>query len=320
MSTVDRKQIPTTPAVAATDKVAKQPASQQPADSRPVTGAQPTVTTDEQALGTDKGPRTSIGLPGQPGAAAAPVPPYAKSFGSASYVKDGGDGNLVGLARRVAATSPELANGAFGKNAKLGKLSADDVKTLQKHLESKGYSVGEKGTDGKYGPQTHRALAAYLAGEQPVDGSKPVDGEIPAGGPMQGAGMEKDGLRIPAGEGRATTFWNGHMAYKGKYDMNNRQNKGLGAWGDKNAPTDYFVALPVKDKKWHNQKILITNPATGQQVVARVQDKGPGASTGAKIDLSPVTMEAIGGNFKGDLKRVKFEFAPADAPVGPVRR
>jgi len=144
-------------------------------------------------------------------------------------------------------------------------------------------------------------------------------GARPAGAPLQGLGPTKDGLTIPRGEGRATTFWNGHMAYKGRYDMNNRQNGGLGAWGDKNAPTDYFVALPVGSRQWHNQKILITNPQTGQQVVARVQDKGPGRGTGAAIDLSPVTMEALGGHFRGDLKRVKFEFAPADAPVGPVR-
>ena len=144
----------------------------------------------------------------------------------------------------------------------------------------------------------------------------------PAGGPMQGAGTIKEGQTIPRWAGRATTFWNGHLAYKGQYDKCNRQNGGLGAWGDKCAPTDYFCALPVGlkggGKWWHNQKILVTNPATGRQVVVRVQDKGPAPRTGAAIDLSPVAMEALGGKFNGSLGHVKFEFAPADAPVGPV--
>lgn len=353
MSTVERKQAPVTPVVGTPEKTTPRAAEPQPAERRVAAEPQPAIAADAQALANDKGQRTTLGLPGQPGAAVAPVPPYDKTFGQAGYVKDGADANLLGLARRVAATSPELANGPFGQSAKNGVLSRDDVKTLQRHLESKGYSVGDTGVDGKYGPRTHRALAAFLAGDPPTkpadaarpgeaanptdddapgdaanpgdaakpgDAARPGDAAPPAGGPLEGAGMEKDGLHIPAGEGRATTFWNGHIAYKGKYDMNNRQNNGLGAWGDKNEPTDYFVALPVKDKRWHNQKILVTNPATGQQVVALVQDKGPHPRTGAKIDLSPVTMEAIGGHFRGDLKRVTFEFAPADAPLGPVRR
>lgn len=196
---------------------------------------------------------------------------------------------------------------------------SEEVRRLQRELRAAGHDLGPAGVDGIMGPRTRAAMAAHRAGRAPASVA-PASVDRFTRGTMAGAGMERDGLRIPAGAGRATTFWNGHIAYKGKYDLHNRQNGGLGAWGDRNAPTDYFVALPVSNRKWHNQKILITNPANGQQVVARVQDKGPGKATGAKIDLSPVTMEALGGHFQGDLKRVKFEFAPEDAAVGPVRR
>lgn len=186
----------------------------------------------------------------------------------------------------------------------------DQVRVLQRQLVAAGYAIGPTGVDGIMGRRTRAALDRFQASSAPTVASM---------GGMTGLGPTKDGLTIPRGQGRATAFWNGHIAYKGQYDWHNRQNGGIGAWGDRNAPTEYFVALPVGQRKWHNQKILITNPATGQQVVARVQDKGPGRGTGAAIDLSPVTMEALGGDFRGILKHVTFEFAPEDAPVGPVR-
>jgi hypothetical protein len=131
--------------------------------------------------------------------------------------------------------------------------------------------------------------------------------------------LVKDGNRIPDAFGKATTFWNGAYTYKGRRD---RDNMSKGAWGDLNKPTDYFCALPVGlrggGKWWHNQKILVTNPRTGEQVVVRVQDKGPGPRTGAKIDLSPVAKEALGVGFMENLN-VNIAFAPDDAPVGPVR-
>lgn len=259
--------------------------------------------------------------PAQP-AAAAPtditVPAYAETFGAASYVKSATDPQLLALSQAAIARAPELGATPFGQAVAAGQVGPTEVNQLQTFLEGKGYSVGPKGADGKYGPNTHQGLSDFLGGKPVAPAPTPADG--PAVGPVDGLGQTRDGLTIPGGgAGKATTFWNGHIAYKGEYDMYNRQNAGKGAWGDDCKPTDYFVALPVSSRAWHNQKILVTNPQTGQQVVARVQDKGPAARTGAAIDLSPVTMEALGGRFDGSMGNVRFEFAPADAPVGPVR-
>jgi peptidoglycan hydrolase-like protein with peptidoglycan-binding domain len=279
---------------------------------------------DVNKLGHSLGALSNIGLPAP--TRTAPPADYGKMFGDQSYVKNGRDSQLVGLMKQASNNNPALSGVA--EAAARGSIRQEDVRALQRELKSKGFDVGHKGADGKYGPETHKALQAMLAaGGKPTAGpaSQPASQPIsrptsqPTGGPMQGIGNTKDGLTIPAGQGKATVFANGHIAYKGWMDKDNRQNGGIGAWGDKNAPTDYFVALPVKDKKWHNQKILITDQKTGKQVVALVQDKGPAARTGAKIDLSPVTMEALGYDFKRQgSTQVRFEFAPPDAKVGPV--
>lgn len=151
-----------------------------------------------------------------------------------------------------------------------------------------------------------------LAPTLPVPGYQPVQPPQRTG-PVTGTTV-KDGHRLPHTSGRATTFWNGHYTYKGKRD---RENMSIGAWGDQNRPTEYFCALLVSEKWWHNQKILVTNPKTGKQVVVLLQDKGPGAGTGNAIDLSPVAKEALGVNFM-DNPNVKIAFAPEDMPVGPV--
>jgi len=131
-------------------------------------------------------------------------------------------------------------------------------------------------------------------------------------------GTTKDGYTLPHTEGRATTFWNGDYAYKGRRDVD---NYGEGAWGDANKPTDYMCAIPVGlqggGNWWHNQKLLITDKDTGKQVVVQVQDKGPGPRTGAILDLSPVAKEALGHPFMDDAQ-VTIAFADPDAPVGPV--
>jgi hypothetical protein len=132
------------------------------------------------------------------------------------------------------------------------------------------------------------------------------------------AGHSRDGHDLPATSGKATTFWNGRYSYKGRRDPDNMSK---GAWGDENKPTDYIAALPVGLKGggdwWHNQKILVTNPTNGKQVVVQVQDKGPAPRTGAAIDLSPVAKEALGVHFMDNMN-VKISFADPNAPVGPV--
>ena len=297
----------------------------------------PPAPVDALALKQPGGDPTTVGLP-EAAANAQPVAAFETVFGEKSYVKDGADAELLGLARRAMRAAPELAAGRLADGTAAGSLGPESVKAMQKMLEDRGYPVGDTGVDGKYGPRTHRALRAFLNGEAPErpptpapapDGTPPgPEGTPPEAGPtdVAGQGQTKDGHRIPgSGEGRATVFANGHISYKGWNDKGNMQNKGIGAWGDKCAPTEYFCALPVgldgtSGKWWHNQRILVTNPANGKQVVVRVQDKGPHPSTGNAIDLSPVAMEALGGKFNGALGKVKFEFAPADAAVGPVGR
>ncbi|MDB5096283.1 MAG: glycoside hydrolase [Cyanobacteria bacterium RYN_339] len=306
---------------------------------------------DENTVGGNQGDRSNIGLPQPPIPPSGPVPAYRERFGQQGYVRNAHDASLVNLAKNAVLKAPELAGTQLAEHAKSGKVTHEDVVQLQRFLEAKGFSVGNTGVDGMYGPRTHAALAAFLEGKGPdhaptggpADGHRttptddppppevnedevdPLDAALQAvNKTVKGTGKTKDGHEIPAGAGRATVFANGHIAYKGWSDAGNRQNNGIGAWGDKNAPTEYFCALPVGlqggGEWWHNQKILVTNPANGQQVVVRVQDKGPAPSTGNAIDLSPVAMEALGGKFNGAMGHVRFEFAPDDAPVGPVKR
>lgn len=137
------------------------------------------------------------------------------------------------------------------------------------------------------------------------------------GGPVTGT-QSKNGLTLPAASGKATTFWNGTDSYKGLRDSGNNNT---GAWGDPLHPGQFFCALPVGLSggagAWHNQRILVTNPANGKQVVLLVQDKGPAPWTGAAIDMSPAAKEALGVNFMDNIN-VQIAFAPDNYAVGPV--
>lgn len=164
------------------------------------------------------------------------------------------------------------------------------------------------------------AAPAQPGGMNPAPDAPPAaPGGAPATPGNVDAGATKDGHSLPSTGGKATTFWNGAYQYKGRRDTDNMST---GAWGDSNKPTDYFAAIPVGlsggGNWWHNKKLLVTNPANGQQVVVPVQDKGPHPKTGAAIDLSPVAKEALGVGFMDNLN-VKISFAADDAPIGPVR-
>lgn len=64
---------------------------------------------------------------------------------------------------RTAPDGPALA-----KAAAAGKLAPTDVAKLQAFLVKTGHSVGPAGADGVLGPRTRRALAAYMAGNEPA--------------------------------------------------------------------------------------------------------------------------------------------------------
>lgn len=93
-----------------------------------------------------------------PAATEKPVPDYKTQFGNARYVKNGNDPKMRGNIGRVVADAPELKDTPLAKNLREGKpLTPENIKTYQRHLQSKGNSVGRHGVDGKYGPDTHGA-------------------------------------------------------------------------------------------------------------------------------------------------------------------
>ena len=96
------------------------------------------------------------------------------------------------------------------------------------------------------------------------------------------------------------------------------EDNGVGAWGDvTNRPDVHGVSLPIPvlkqqfgdENKAHGQLVKVTNPDTGQSVVAPIIDKGPAdwvvARQGNTIDLTHATNKAIGGNGKTP---VTYEF------------
>ncbi len=208
-------------------------------------------------------------------------------------------------------------------HAQFGKSAADGLKVDASYAEAdrlqRDSFALEKGQKSRLdvAPAPGAAPQPGAAAPQP-DAPAPQPGAPAAAGNVD-AGATKDGYTLPNTSGKATTFWNGHYKYKGQRDT---ANMSTGAWGDANKPTDYFAAIPVGleggGNWWHNKKLLVTNPKTGHQVVVPIQDKGPGARTGAAIDLSPVAKEALGVAFNDNIN-VKIAFARDDAPVGPVR-
>lgn len=102
---------------------------------------------------------------------------YGRIFGNQSYVKDLGDPQMLSLIQEVLAKAPELQGTSLATNAQQGRVTKEDIQTLQKFLESKGCSVGSTGVDGKYGPRTHKALEGFLSGR----GSEAPRPESPQG-------------------------------------------------------------------------------------------------------------------------------------------
>ena len=86
-------------------------------------------------------------------------------------------------------------------------------------------------------------------------------------------------------------------------------------------PQDYyFVAMrwsysPNSTSWWRNARVVVTNPATGVQVVTRPVDWGPNTSTRRIVDVSPQTMSDLGVTTDDE---VLVAFAPAGTPLGRV--
>jgi flagellum-specific peptidoglycan hydrolase FlgJ len=131
-----------------------------------VTGDLNTATTQAVALPhVDHDAALDAALANLP--APAKVEGYGSLFGTQGYVKDAQDAKLLDLMKKAVDKAPELKNSPLAAHVAAGKLEPGDVAALQHFLQSKGYDVGSMGADGKYGPRTHAAMAAFLNGEAP---------------------------------------------------------------------------------------------------------------------------------------------------------
>jgi len=98
------------------------------------------------------------------------------------------------------------------------------------------------------------------------------------------------------------------------FGYNDPQDNGVGAWGDvTNDPNIHGVSLPVSvlrnkfgdENKAHGQLVKVTNPDTGDSIVAPIVDKGPAERLKDRIDLTYATNKAIGGT---GLTPVQYSF------------
>ena len=102
---------------------------------------------------------------------------YKMMFGDKAFVSDLKDENLRGILMEL----PDEACPGLKEKAQKGTLQPADIKQLQGFLVAQGYDVGPTGADGKFGPNTHRALEKFLTG-QPPDNAKGGAGKTGAPG------------------------------------------------------------------------------------------------------------------------------------------
>jgi hypothetical protein len=100
-------------------------------------------------------------------------PPSIQALKNEPYVKDGSDPQLLSILRQAIHKAPELQGTPLGEHLKAGHVGPEDIKILQRFLESKKYSVGSTGVDGLYGPRTNTALEAFLSGKPPDTEQQP---------------------------------------------------------------------------------------------------------------------------------------------------
>lgn len=114
----------------------------------------------------------------------------------------------------------------------------------------------------------------------------------------------EDKLALPAGR---------HFTYERVHSLNPKSFYCAMRW-------EYRVQgkSPEEGKRWWaNKKILVTNPANGNQVVVRAVDYGPHENTGLTISLSPAALEALALELGGE---VKIAFADQKALLGVVNQ
>jgi hypothetical protein len=180
------------------------------------------------------------------------------------------------------------------------------AETVVKNQSSSKAEQAEESTSEK--PAPSQAEQAEQAAEQAVSTLDEV--ALPAasgkagvlGGPKDRGFKPDDKLALPVGR---------HFTFERIRSLNPKSFYCAMRW-------DYHLQgkSPEESKRWWaNKKILVTNPANGNQVVVRAVDFGPHENTGLTISLSPGALDALGLEIGGD---VNVEFADQKAPLGVV--
>jgi hypothetical protein len=207
---------------------------------------------------------------------AAAVPSYSETFGNHSYVKDGSNPALLGLMSRAVAAHPELAGGPLGHGVTQGQVGPEQVQALQHFLQSKGYSVGSKGVDGKFGPDTHAALAGLLNG-QPPTAAAPKDAPPSAVAP-KAAAPKAPGTDGPAADQHTAVYdVSTHTVYmpdgtkleahsgigsaQDNPNSGNQRNRGT-------TPTGVYKLTP-REARYHGVAALRLTPVNGTDTHGR---------------------------------------------------
>lgn len=129
---------------------------------------------------------------------------FEKAFGGA-YIKDFSSENARALLSQAAGAiaqsgvpgSQEVAQALSQGAADPKSVNKGAIQKLQSFLQSQGCPVGEAGTDGKLGPDTHKALMKFMSKGKGNQSAAP--GNIPPGFTYVGRQDQTTGRFIPAG-------------------------------------------------------------------------------------------------------------------------
>jgi peptidoglycan hydrolase-like protein with peptidoglycan-binding domain len=244
--------------------------------------------------------------------AAGQVPEYDLMFGMRGYVKDGQNARLLNLTKRVVDQSPELKDSELAKAVQAGELKPEHVKELQTFLSGKGYDLGKSGSDGKYGPRSHAALAAYLNGEAPAEASALGLGD-------RGDGVREIQERLQA-HGLETGKVDGHFGAKTRAALMSFQRvHKLPPNGEANEGTMALLRMPPGDVPIPRPRPADlgkpADPATAADTPPADGTTTP-AATGETPLLKPGTDGYAVTRVQSRLTELGFDAGPADGDFG----
>jgi hypothetical protein len=222
---------------------------------------------------------------GKPGTAViSQQPAGAAGPSNAPAPQPNAPAGAVAAQQQPASETPEPQIGAPGGQTPPAETTADNANLIRYIRENEGASPGQ--------------AQATVTGRAPV-----TTGAVPRGhitNEVNVVGSEFGEIDRPSRGGYTEPNWD------------------IGKWGDDlTGEGNRGIALPRRVLEQFgnpdhgdfarnfNSKydVVITNPETGQQVIAPLKDEGPGESTGAGIDMLWKTREDLGfgENFKGGL-------------------